>query len=484
MSDEQNRTTDSSTFLKRLIGFSLAAWVNSAISFIAIPIITRIFLPDELGKIYLFITYTNILLSFAYLGIDQAFTRFYHEPCGKNDYKSLLTVCISLSLIICAIIGIAVIICRDYVSNEILGYVSIVVPICLILSIFSEVLLRYMNLSARMRNNVLLYSVQSITITLIGKVSFVVVALWSPFAQNAILFKTILIFSAAIVFLMYGAKKELSLKTDYSKACLSELFKYAIPIFPATLLIMLNNSIALLMLKRYVDYSAIGIYSNAVSIAGILSILQSGFGAYWPPFVFENYKNGQNKIVKVHHIISFSMVALALIIVISQDLIYHILVGKQYWDSKILLPFLLISPICYTIAETLGLGITIAKKTYLNIPVYIVNVIVNIALCFILLPRIGITGAAIASAVSSICMLIIKSIFGEHLYKCSDNYFKVVSVMSVAMITAVINYVLFDYAIKYLIFISLFVVLVLIYLKEIKYLFSYFLPVLKQYSHK
>ena len=37
-------------FIKKLAGFSSAAWISAAISFISTPIVTRIFLPEEIGK--------------------------------------------------------------------------------------------------------------------------------------------------------------------------------------------------------------------------------------------------------------------------------------------------------------------------------------------------------------------------------------------------------------------------------------------------
>ena len=47
-------SNNSRGFVKRLIGFSSASWISAAISFISTPIITRLFLPQEVGKINLF----------------------------------------------------------------------------------------------------------------------------------------------------------------------------------------------------------------------------------------------------------------------------------------------------------------------------------------------------------------------------------------------------------------------------------------------
>jgi O-antigen/teichoic acid export membrane protein len=206
---------------------------------------------------------------------------------------------------------------------------------------------------------------------------------------------------------------------------MKELLKYALPIFPTSFLVLLNTSLSQLMLNQYVDYSVIGIYSNAVTIANIITIIQSGLNSFWTPFVYEYYKE-QKKIQKMHHIISFLMICMAFVITGFSDLIYLILVNNKYWESKRIMAFLLISPICDTISETLGLGIELSKKTYLKLPVYVINIIVNVVSCMLLIPQFGLLGAAMANALASISMLAAKSMIGERFYKCSDTYYRIV----------------------------------------------------------
>jgi O-antigen/teichoic acid export membrane protein len=59
----------------------------------------------------------------------------------------------------------------------------------------------------------------------------------------------------------------------------------------------------------------------------------------------------------------------ALAIIALQDPLFMLL-GEKYRPAKSFFPFLLFSPICYTIAETTGLGINISKKTYWNIIIF------------------------------------------------------------------------------------------------------------------
>lgn len=456
------------TFFKSFVGFSLSSWVNAGLSLISTPVITRVFETSELGKIQLFISIVNIFLNFAYLGIDQAFTRFYHEPPGKNDKKSFLCLCLTLTSVVALFVMLGILGFGKWFSETIIGYVTFIVPVSMIISIVANIVMRFFNLASRMEKNILWFNIQAITITVISNISYVAVAFYKPNAESAIIFRTALTFLAALVFLLAALKKSISFKMDMSRNVIKDVLLYALPLCPATVLSVANNSIGQILLKHYVDYSSIGIYSNAVTVAAIITIIQSGMNSYWPPFVFENYKTKQREIIKMHHMISFVIIIFGLFVILCQDLIYLILIGKNFRASKQIFPLLAISPICYTISETLGVGIRLSKRTGLNIPVYLINVIVNLGLCIILLPKIGVIGAAVASAASSIAMLIAKSIFGERAYRCSDNYLKLILALLTLVMTAVIHIFIYESMVKYLVYIIAIAIVTFLYREEVK----------------
>ena len=93
---------------------------------------------------------------------------------------------------------------------------------------------------------------------------------------------------------------------------------------------------------------------------------------YWTPFVYENYKTDQKRIEKVHHTITFVMTCFGLLIILFQYPIFFILSNGEYDTGRIIFSLLLIAPVCYTISETLGLGIHLSKKNLLA-HIYFIN---------------------------------------------------------------------------------------------------------------
>lgn len=448
------------SFLKKVIGFSIPTWIGFVISFISTPIVTRIFIPSEIGKINLFVTVLNLLMLFAYLGFDQAFVRFYKELPGKYDKNELFTFALSCSLVFGIIISTVILILNKFISFQITGTENFLISGFLSVSLIANIILKFLNIYSRMEQNIVLYAIQAITIVIVSKVFFVVVALWNPDHQNAIGMMTLGYVITSIIFLFI--KRDSITKINYfDRGSASALFKFGLPLIPVTALSWLNNSLAQFMLKAFVDYASIGIYTNAVAIATTMNLIQTGFNIYWIPYVYNNYLEQKHTIQKIHKYITFLMCLLGIFIVLTQDIIYLIL-GSAYRSSKIFFPFLLLSPIAFTIAETTGIGIGISKKSYLNIISFSGSTVTNLVLSLLLIPKIGIEGAAISSGASAVVLLILKTILGEKYYRNITNYFQTAISILIVVLIAFVNYYFFKIIfLKYLLFIVLLILLLI-----------------------
>lgn len=465
-------------FIKKLAGFSAATWVSFVLSFLSSPITTRLFSPEEVGKINLFSTYMNMFLMFAYLGLDQAYIRFYFDPPEGQSQKGLFTICLLLSEAFAGVLTIGIFLFWSPLSVGISGSESFIIAVCLALALIANIAIRFFNLAARMKSKAGLYSIQTIALSVINRFLYVLVAFWNPNHLYAIVLLTGGYLLMTLILFIIQSRNCLTRSFRLSSGMAKALFSFSLPLVPVSVLSWANNSVGQLFIRNYVSFAAIGIYTNAVSIANLVNLLQTGFNAYWTPFVYENYQTRQSQIQKVHRLITFCAVAMGLCIVLGQDIIY-LLLGEKFRAGKAFFPFLLLSPICYTIAETTGVGINLSKKTYLNVITFAANVAVNILLCVILLPTIGVAGAAIASCASAMVMLIIKTILGEKYYACVTNFPQTFGAIAILFGAALINWLVSAAVLKYAIVAALLALLILIYRQEAKYLFRFGMGILR-----
>ena len=424
-STRKNENSSIKDFLKKILGFSMSSYLGALVTFIASFLNTRLFETDTMGRISLFFTVQSCFLYVAYLGADQSYCRYYYECKTEKEKKQLFDRCFALSMAASLLISVVILLTWKKLSMYIGGIESIWIAIALIVSVIAQMAWRYLSLLQRMKQQIILYTILMLLNTLTNKLSYTVTSFVSKDYRFCLVVMAISSLLVTVAFA--GIEGEeigyISLKIDAKSELTKRIVRFGVPLMPVSLLSWLNSSLPTLLMENMISYDAIGIYSNAVILSSTINLLQSGFTTFWMPYYYENYKTGNKKIKKIHNVICFLMVAFGIGLMLIKDLLF-LIVGESYRSGNIVFSLLLISPICYTIGETTGIGISISEKSYLHVFTYASGIIFNIVGCLTLMPIFGIVGAGLAVAMSAIVSLVVKTILGEKYYKCIDSYYK------------------------------------------------------------
>ena len=411
------------TFLKNMVGFSMVTWISFVLGFIASPIATRLFPTEEMGKLNLFNNYATLLISLCYLGLDQAFVRFYREKKDSEGRRALLTFCTLIPLGFALASTVALSFFWRSVSAEIIGQPDAGVFGCLMLFTFCGVIYRFLTLCYRMEQNALLYTIQGVMHTLLTKIAYLAVGFARPTGRSAILSLTLLMGLFTLVFVFLQRRRfTLHFSRHIDASAVRAIGAFALPLVPLSMLSWLNSSISPLVLKHLLGYSATGIYTSALALASTINIIQTGFNTYWAPYVLENYDSDEKRrFYTVHRLMACMLTLFGLGVTIMQAPVF-LLLGKAYRSSVVFFPFLFLSPICYCLGETTDMGITISKKTHWTTIIFLFSALSNIALCFVLIPLMGMAGAALASALSAVLTLTLRTVVGGHYFKVLQSW--------------------------------------------------------------
>jgi len=411
------------TFLKNMVGFSMVTWISFVLGFIASPIATRLFPTEEMGRLNLFNTYAALISSVCYLGLDQAFVRFFREVPGKATRKSLFTFCVSAALGFSVLATAVLSFFWRGISAEIVGAADMGVFVCLGVYSFSLVVFRFLSLCYRMEQNAVLYTIQGVLHALFTKIAYLAVGFTVPTGKAALVALTVLmgLFTLVFVWLQRG-RFDVHFLRSTDKAAVTAVSAFALPLVPISLLAWLNSYVSPLVLKHLLGYSATGIYTSALGLASTINIIQTGFNTYWAPYVLENYQSDDSRrFYTVHRLMACMLTLFGLGITLLQTPVFMLL-GKAYRSSVVFFPFLFLSPICYCLGETTGMGVTISKKSYWNTLIYLFSGVVNVALCFLFIPMLGMAGAALASATSAVLTLLLRTWVGERYYRVLESW--------------------------------------------------------------
>ena len=408
-------------FLKNMVGFSMMTWISFLLGFLSSPIATRLFVPEELAKFNMFSTYGSLIASVCYLGLDQAYVRFFREPPGKSTRKSLYTFCTLVPLAFSLVAALVLSFFWRSLSVQVMGTESRSVFVQLCLFSFFLVLFRFLSLSYRMEQNARLYTIQGVCHVVVTKLAYLAVGFDDARGQTAILVLTVLmaLFCLACLWLQ-RSRFDVHFAREIDRPFVQEVSHFALPLAPLAMLSWFNSNANSVVLRNLMGLSENAIYSSALGLAATINIIQTGFNAYYAPYVLEHYQDDSTRFFPIHRLMACLLCLFGLGITLLQTPVF-LLLGKSYRSSVIFFPFLFLSPICYCLGETTGMGINIAKKTHWTTIIYLFSAVVNIALCFLLIPSQGMTGAAMASAFSAILTLLFRTLVGERYYKMLET---------------------------------------------------------------
>ncbi len=408
-------------FLKNMVGFSMMTWISFILGFISSPIATRLFVPEELAKFNLFSTYGSLIASICYLGLDQTFVRFFREPPGKASRKGLYTFCTLVPLGFSIVLSLSLSFFWRSLSVQIMGTESRGVFVQLCIFSFFLVLFRFLSLSYRMEQNARLYTIQGVCHVVVTKLAYLAVGFGDATGQTAIGVLTVLMGLFCLVCLrLQRSRFDVRFSREIDRPFLREISRFALPLAPLSMLNWFNTNANSVVLRNLMGLSENAIYSSALGLAATINIIQTGFNAYYAPYVLEHYQDDSTRFFTIHRLMACLLSLFGLGITLFQTPVF-LLLGKSYRSSVVFFPFLFLSPICYCLGETTGMGINIAKKTHWTTIIYLFSAVVNIALCFLLIPSQGMAGAAMASAFSAILTLLFRTLVGERYYRMLET---------------------------------------------------------------
>lgn len=476
---KQYGTVTGMSLVKSVFLFSVSSWINLIISIFAVIITTRIFSPDALGLISMFNTASILIMSLICVGFDSSYIAFFNDPPQGYDKHKLLFLCMGIPIILLSIVGsISVLYFYKTISIYIFQTISWFITVLLFVNSMSLLVIRYLTINYRMNNNPKVFSIVSILLQLFSKCFVIAAALFHPTYDIVIAFNTIGVFFLAVFFISIQVKKLFHNNTcqyflHHARALGSMLVNsstksivvFAIYSWPVPIIIYLNAFLTQIVISKQLSPYELGVYSSTNMFIGALSALSSGFGNYWSGFMFANYRTEQERITKVHTYMQMFLLAMMGFLLLFKDIIYLAL-GEKYQGSKQFFAIAIVFSVLSLLSETTAYGISISKKAYFTIIAMFAGVIINVVLCFYLLPKIGLSGAAVASAISGITMFTIQTFAGQKYYKSIEDPFKTVFTVFLILLMGFLNYFLYDEIVLIPIVFGIILLVVFIFKKE------------------
>lgn len=391
-------------------------------SFLIILIISKLFSLENYGLYTLAFTITQATALVFALGIPNALIFLKgNRSLEVNESKALLFKGVKITALLSIIPFFFFFLFSNYLSEKIflkpdlhqfLQITSITIPFLIIHELF---LYHFISLGSFLKYNVFMFFLPNV---------FLILFLFLFYYFESSGFYTFLSFSVSIILVVlieFIIIYESKLPKISDKVNSKQLFKVASPMLLSGLMIYLLNWTDVLMLGIMVDEKQVGIYNISYKLGTIGFLVIVSVSTFVTPRISELYGKGnlcelKELIHKSTRLIALLSIPIVLILILISDFLLSFF-GVEDVSGKralIIVAFgVLFSAMCGNVDQILNM--TNNQKVLRNITV--VCLILNISLNFILIPILGIEGAAIASLISNVfinllCLYYIKQKLG------------------------------------------------------------------------
>lgn len=451
-------------FLKNLSIFTISNFITKLLMFLMLPLYTSILTSKEYGTIDMITTTVNLAMPILTLCITEAIIRFTIEE--STNKKQILLNSLNIAF---------------------KGYI-------LLLLISAVAWLLGMELKTLILFNIyyLVYTVSSLLtyylkglerIKIIGWASVIrVIALillncllLLYFKLSVVGYYASLIISDMIVIIIYicNLKKYKVISNEEKDTALKkEMVKYSKNFVLNSISWWINNASDKYILLLFYDLNITGIYSVAYKIPTIIEFVQAIYSQAWQISAIKEYDKENSaeffsNMYKIYNIIILFFVCLILIFL---KVIAKILFAKEFFIAWKYVPFLLLAILFGALSGFLGSIYAANKDSKMYAKSTAVGAIANIALNFSLIPNFGAQGAAIATCISYITVWILRLVFMKK-YIVLDINLKKDLFSYLLILVMCICIICFRTLIAQVISISILIILLLIYKKELVDLF-------------
>lgn len=388
--------------LPSLFGFAIGPVGAAFLGFVTLPLLTWIFPAETIGKMAMLQVTVSLGTLFFSLGMDQAYVREYHENAEPPSLfassilpGAALLILFSGTVVIFSPERIAFLL-YDSPSRS-AAYLTLS---CVVIAFCS----RFLSLILRMEGRGFAFSASQ----LLAKLLFLL-AVCAPLAfplKRDLHFLLMAQLSAGFLALLLYAWNARTgwvptqhTKVDYE--LIKRLLRYGWPLLLSSMAFWGLLTLDRVFLRTLAGYEQLAIYSVAVSVASGAMILTEVFNIIWSPMVYKWLAEGQDLRKIDLTINAFSLVfPVAICAVGGSSWLLGYVLPSDYHQVIYLVVGCVIAPLFYTLSEVSGIGINIARRTGLSLMAAFGALVLNVALCYLLIPRLGAKGAMIAIAVS------------------------------------------------------------------------------------
>jgi O-antigen/teichoic acid export membrane protein len=389
--------------IKRLVKQSAIYGVGSIaspfIGFIMLPVYSRFLTPAEYGILAVTSVAINFVAALASLGVNSGLIRFYFAYTEKKDKDQVIVSSLLFSFLASVVLAAVLWFFSHPVSSILFDFDKGELYLKLILLIAVADTGIATGLAAlRAEERPATYSAMTVLrLILTFSLNIVFVVVLKRNVQGILEAELIAGVLCYITVLLIAARGK---TFSFSWAKMRQVLSFGVPLVPGNLASLIMTLSDRYFLQHFATLEEVGLYSVGFRIATALRIaFIEPFRIAWPPYMFSVLDKPDAKEIYKKILVYFTFVCVwagLLLSVFAREALI-VMATPAYYPGYRVVPLLAISYILLGMCSILVAGIQISNKTQYASYSFMIAAGVSLGMNFLLVPRLGMMGAAMAS---------------------------------------------------------------------------------------
>ncbi len=247
-----------------------------------------------------------------------------------------------------------------------------------------------------------------------------------------------LISSALTLVLLLPEFKGITFSID--KKLWKEMLWYALPLLVAGFAGMINETMDRILIKYLVADKSdalvqLGIYGACYKVSILMTLFIQTFRYAAEPFFFSHAERDDAKktYARVMHYFVITCCVIFLAVMLYMDFVKYF-IGDEFRSGLHIVPILLMANLCLGVFYNLSIWYKLTAKTQWGAYLALLGAAITLLLNFILIPRMGYTGAAWATLICYAVMMVVSYIVGQKFYHVDYHLAPVLSYIAAALL--------------------------------------------------
>jgi len=400
--------------------YGLASALQKLIGLVLFPVYARLLSKADFGIQDLILTATTIAFTILALGLNNGVAREYYELDGAAARRSLLSTWLWFQILVavpvCALLAVFAGPICDLIFDqpELAGYFRIgiaTVPFTLLNNIVALTL----RLDFKARQYALLAGLAALVQMLLTIFLVAVLRLGLDGVYWAL-------WLGAVVQVVIGfVLTRGNFSRQFDRSWLRPILAFGLPIVPAGLGLWILNSSNRYFLVRLGTLEDIALLGAGTRTGSLVGFVVTAFMTAWPMFAFSLLKD-QEEARRVYSAVLTYFLLITLSAAVALSLfsreVMILLATRDYLNAAGLVPWVALAAVAWGAGDIVGMGFSIARKTYHIILATALGAAVTAVLNLGLIGPFGALGAVLASLAGNLATL-------AYLYWAGQRYFRV-----------------------------------------------------------